>query len=86
MWQMLHSISGKRKDKTTKYLVTDSDTITNKAEIAETLARSFAAKSSPDDYHEKFRRIRDRESKTHWTLSQIMTKGTMLFYSQRELY
>ena len=60
-WQMLRRISGKRKDKTIKYLVTDSDTITNKTDIAETLATSFAAKSSPDHYQEKFRKIRDKE-------------------------
>ena len=58
---MLRRISGKRKDKTIKYLVTDFDTITNKTDIAETLARSFAAKSSPDHYQEKFRKIRDKE-------------------------
>ena len=58
---MLRRISGKRKDKTIKYLVTDSDTITNKTDIAETLATSFAAKSSPDHYQEKFRKIRDKE-------------------------
>ena len=51
-WQMLRRISGKRKDNTIKYLVTDSDTITNKTDIAETLATSFAAKS--DHYQEKF--------------------------------
>ena len=34
-WQMLRRISGKRKDKTIKYFVTDSDTITDKTEIAE---------------------------------------------------
>ena len=52
-WQMSRRISGKRKDKTIKYLVTDSDTITNKTEIADTLATSFAEKSSPDHYQEK---------------------------------
>ena len=51
----------KRNDKTIKYLVTDSDTITNKTEIADTLATSFAAKSSPDHYQKKIRMIRDRE-------------------------
>ena len=60
-WQMLRRISGKRKDKTIKYLVTDSDTITNKTDIAEMLVTSFAAKSSPDHYQEKFRKIRDKE-------------------------
>ena len=79
-WHILRRISGKRKDKTIKYLVTDSNTITNTTEITETLATSFAAKSSPDHYQEKFRRIRDKERKIHSTLSQIMTKGTMLFY------
>ena len=61
---MLRRISGKRKDKTIKYLVTDSDTITNKTDIAETLATSFAAESSPHHYQEKIRRIRDREKKS----------------------
>ena len=65
---MLRRISGKRKDKTIKYLVTDSDTITNKMDIAETLATSFAAKSSPDHYQEKFRRIRDKEKEKENTL------------------
>ena len=60
-WQMLRRISGKRKDKTIKYLVTDSDTITNKTDIAETLATSFAAKPSPDHYQEKIRKIRDKK-------------------------
>ena len=60
-WQMLRRISGKRKDKTIKYLVTDSDTITIKTDIADTLATSFVAKSSPDHYQGKFRRIRDKE-------------------------
>ena len=36
--------SGKRKDKSIKYLVTDSDTKTDKTYIADTLATSFAAK------------------------------------------
>ena len=75
-WQMLRRISGKRKDKTIKYLVIDSDTITNETEIADTLATTFAAKSSPDHYHERNRMRR----KTHWTLSQIMTKSTMLLF------
>ena len=34
---MLRRISGKRKDKNKKYPVTDSDTITNKTDITETL-------------------------------------------------
>ena len=64
MGQMLRRISGKRKDKSSKYLsVTDSDTITGKIEIADTLATSFAAKSSPDYYQEKVIRDRDREKK-----------------------
>ena len=50
-WQMLRGISGKRKNKTIKYIVTESDTISIKTEIAETLATSFVAKSSPDHYH-----------------------------------
>ena len=57
----MRRISGKRKDKTIKYLFTDSDAITKKTDIEETMATSFAAKSSPDHYQEKFRRIRDRE-------------------------
>ena len=75
---MLHRISGKRKDKTIKYVVTDFDTITNKTKIADTLATSFAAKSSPDHYQEKIRMIRDREKEN--TFSQIMTKSTMLLF------
>ena len=50
---MLCMISGKRKDKTN--LVTDCDTISNKTEIADTLATSFAAKSSPDHDQEKIK-------------------------------
>ena len=53
-WQMLRRISGKRKDKTIEYLVTDSATISNKTDIADTLATSFVAKSSPDHYQGKF--------------------------------
>ena len=60
-WQLLCRISGKRKDKTIMYLVINSDTINNQTEIAETLATSLAAKSSPDHHQEKFRRITDRE-------------------------
>ena len=44
---MLRRTSGKKKDKTIKYPVTDI----NKTDIAETLATSFAAKSSPDHHH-----------------------------------
>ena len=47
-WQMLRRISGKMKDKTIKYIVTDSDKLPNKTEIADTLPASFAATSSPD--------------------------------------
>ena len=36
-WQMLRRISGKRKDTTIKYIVTDSDKLPNKTEIADTL-------------------------------------------------
>ena len=59
--QMLSRIICKRKDKTIKYIVTDSDTITNKTEIPDTLATSFAAKSSPDHYQEKNIMNWDRE-------------------------
>ena len=77
-WQMLRRISGKRKEKTIKYLVTDSDTITNKTDIAETLATSFAANRHQINIRKNFERLGTRRRRTHWTLSQIMTKSTML--------
>ena len=52
-WQMLRRIICKRNDKTIKYIVTDSVTITNKTDIPDTLATSFAAKSSLDHHQEK---------------------------------
>ena len=52
-----------------KYLFTDSDTITNQSEIAETLARSFAVKLSPARY------INNSEE-LDWR--RKMTKSTML--------
>ena len=79
-WQMLRRISGKRTDKTIKYSVTDSDTITSKTDIAGTLATSFAAKSSPDHYYEKNIMNRNRE-----TLSQIMMKSTMLLFQNENI-
>ena len=81
---MLRRISGKRKDKTIKYLVTDSDTITNKTDIAETLATYFAAKSSPDNYQEKIRKIRDNE-KDHIGLESDNDEKYNVDFSKREL-
>ena len=84
-WQMLRRISGKRKDKTIKYLVTDSDTITNKTDIAETLATSFAAKSSPDHYQEKFRKIRDKEKENTLDFESDNDEKYNVNFSKREL-
>ena len=84
-WQMLRRISGKRKDKTIKYLVTDSDTITNKTDIAETLATSFAAKSSPDHYQEKFRKIRDKEKENTLDFESDNDEKYNVDFSKREL-
>ena len=82
---MLRRISGKRKDKTIKYLVTDSDTITNKTDIAETLATSFAAKSSPDHYQEKFRKIRDKEKENTLDFESDNDEKYNVDFSKREL-
>ena len=82
---MLRRISGKRKDKTIKYLVTDSDTITNKTDIAETLATSFAAKSSPDHYQEKFRKIRDKEKENTLDFESDNDEKYNVNFSKREL-
>ena len=82
---MLRRISGKRKDKTIKYLVTDSDTITNKTDIAETLATSFAAKSSPDHYQEKFRKIRDKEKENTLDFESDNEEKYNVDFSKREL-
>ena len=80
---MLRRISGKRKDKTIKYLFTDSDTITNKTDIAETLATSFAAKSSLDHYHEKVQVIRDREKENTLDFeSDNDEKTTLIFQNE----
>ena len=84
-WQMLRRISGKRKDKTIKYLVTDSDTLTNKTDIAETLATSFAAKSSPDHYQEKFRKIRDKEKENTLDFESDNDEKYNVNFSKREL-
>ena len=84
-WQMLRRISGKRKDKTIKYLVTDSDTITYKTDIAETLATSFAAKSSPDHYQEKFRKIRDKEKENTLDFESDNDEKYNVNFSKREL-
>ena len=81
--QMLRRISGKRKDKTIKYLVTDSDTITNKTDIAETLATSFVTKSSPN--HQTNRKIRDRENKNTLDFESDNDKKYNVDFSQREL-
>ena len=78
---MLRRISGKRKDKTIKYLVTDSDTITNKTDIAETLA----AKSSPDHYQEKFRKIRDKEKENTLDFESDNDEKYNVNFSKREL-
>ena len=82
---MLRRISGKRKDKTIKYLVTDSDTITNKTDIAETLATSFAARSSPDHYQEKFRKIRDKEKENTLDFESDNDEKYNVNFSKREL-
>ena len=82
---MLRSIGGKRKDKTIKYLVTDSDTITNKTDIAETLATSFAAKSSPDHYQEIFRRIRDKEKENTLEFESDNDEKYNVDFSKREI-
>ena len=84
-WQMLRRISGKRKDKTIKYLVTDSDTITNKTDIAETLATSFAAKSSPDHYQGKFRKIRDKEKENTLDFESDNDEKYNVNFSKQEL-
>ena len=82
---MLRRISGKRKDKTIKYLVTDSDTITNKTDIAETLATSFAAKSSPDHYQEKIRKIMDKEKENTLDFESDNDEKYNGNFSKREL-
>ena len=82
---MLRRVSGKRKDKTIKYLVTDSDTITNKTDIAETLATSFAAKSSQDHYKEKFRKIRDKEKENTLDFESDNDEKYIVDFSKREL-
>ena len=75
-----------RKDTTIKFIVNDIDTITNKTEIAETLATLFAAKSLPDQYREKFRRIRDREKeKTLDFESDNDEKYNMLLFQNDEI-
>ena len=74
---MLRRISGKKKEKTIKYIVTDSDTITNQTEIAETLVTSFRKKII---IKRNAKGQGTGRGKTHWTLSQIMTKGTMLLF------
>ena len=81
---MLRRISGKRKDKTIKYLVTDSDTITNKTDIAETLATSFAAKSSPEHYQKKIRKIRDKEKEKSLDFESDNDENTMLISLNRK--
>ena len=73
------------QDKTIKYLVTDSDTITNKTDIAETLATSFAAKSSPDHYQEKFRKIRDKEKENTLDFESDNDEKYNVNFSKREL-
>ena len=82
---MLRRISGKRKDKTIKYLVTDSDTITNETDIAETLATSFAAKSSPDHYQEKIRRIREQEKESTFDFESDNDEKYNVEFSKQEL-
>ena len=82
---MLRRISGKRKDKTIKYLVTDYDTITNTTDIAETLATSFPAKSSPDHYQEKIRRIRDMEKENTLDFESDNDEKYNVDFSKREL-
>ena len=82
---MLRRISNKRKDKTIKYLVTDSDTITNKTDIAETLATSFAVKSSPYHYREKFRRIRDKEKESTLDFEADNDEKYNVDFTKREL-
>ena len=82
---MLRRISGKRKDKTIKYLVTDSDTITNKTDIAETLETSFAAKSSPDHYQEKIRKTRDKEKENTLDFESDNDEKYTVDFSKREL-
>ena len=69
-WQMLRRISGKRKDKT---------------DIAETLATSFAAKSSPDHYQEKFREIRDKEKEHTLDFESDNDEKYNVNFSKREL-
>ena len=81
----MRRISGKRKDSTIKYLVTDSDAITNKTDVAETMATSFAAKSSPDHYQEKFRRIRDREKENTLDFESDNDEKYNVDFSKREL-
>ena len=66
-------------------LVTDSDTITNKTDIAETLATSFAAKSSPDHYQEKFRKIRDKEKENTLDFESDNDEKYNVNFSKREL-
>ena len=60
-WEMIRKINGKKQDNSIKYLAIDSDTIKDKKDIADTLAASFSKKSSPENYSDNFRRIRDME-------------------------
>ena len=65
--------------------VTDSATIINKTDIAETLATSFAAKSSSDHYQENFRRIRDKEKEKSLDFESDNDEKYNVNFSKREL-
>ena len=64
VWDMIRKISGKSKSSVIKHLKTQQNSsATTAEEIANTLAESFASKSSSDNYSEQFKNIKSKKEK-----------------------
>lgn len=86
VWDMVRKISGKNKSSTINHLKkSNSDTITDKKDIADCLANTFSKHSSSDNYTNQFQKFKCQQEKTKLNFTSNNEEKYNMHFSLEEL-
>ena len=84
-WEMIRKINGKTSCQNVCHLNTDDGIVTSKTEIANTLAETFAEKSSPTNYSPKFRKFQNSKENVKLNFKSDNTEQYNKDFTLKEL-